>query len=799
MTLIYLACAWLLGVYLSSLFYVPVQLLAVVSALCVAASITVCRHPRLQPRHSGALRLGSACLLVVSLGLWRYDLARPTLVPGALAAHNDRDKVSLRGLVVNDPLPRDRSANLQLSVRELKADATWIPMRGHVLVQVPSYEEYRYGDELEVQGALETPPVYESFSYRTYLARQGIHSLLRYPRITLLARDQGQPLSTFLYTLKRRTQGVISAILPEPQAALLTGILLGSDEAIPSSLMDQFRATGTAHIIAISGFNITIISAALVRVFSRLLQRYAALIVAVGAIALYTVLVGAEPPVVRAAIMGGLSALALIVGRQGHALTSLLAAAWLMTAWQPLTLWDVGFQLSFSASLGLILYAETLQKAAESLLERFVSMEAAAPVARLLNASLLSTLAALATTLPLMIYHFGDFSPLSLVSNLLILPLQPAIMYLGSTAAMAGLAYLPLGQVLGWAAWLFLTYTIRIVEITANWIHSSGASSSIHPALLLAYYGLLTLFTLNPTKRLISADALKRLLARGAVRKAVVSALVVVLVLVWLAVASLPDGRLHVAFLDVGQGDAILIETPAGHRLLVDGGPSPAALLAALGRYLPFWDRRIDMILLSHPHEDHLRGLLSVLQRYRVRQVIASDVSHDSALFQQWRQQLDDRSIPLLAVQHPLLVDFGDGPTTEVFSPHVGTFDSLDETSLVAHLTWEKAAFLFTGDLEAEDLLSFQDEGWSLACTVLKVPHHGSNAAVSEDLLMVTRPDLAVVSVGADNRFGHPAAETLACLEQAGIRALRTDQVGTVEVTTDGERYWVRTGGSRSP
>jgi competence protein ComEC len=788
MTLIYLACAWLLGIYLGSLLQLPAWVPGAAAVVCVAASFALRGRPRAQ--------LISICLLILSLGWWRYDPARPILAPGPLAEYNDGDGVTFRGLVVNDPVPRDRQANLQVSVHELKAQHAWMPMRGQVLVQVPSYEAHRYGDELEIHGKLQTPSDSDGFSYRTYLARQGIHSVLRYPRITLLARDQGQTLLAFLYALKRRTQSVITTIMPEPEAALLTGILVGSDEGIPRSLMDKFRATGTAHIIAISGFNITLISAALVKVFSRLLQRYAALVVAVGAIALYSILVGAEPPVVRAAIMGGLSALALIVGRQSDAVTSLFAAAWVMTAWQPFALWDIGAQLSFAASLGLILYAEKLQKGAESWLERFVSMGAATRVARLLNESLLVTLAAMITTLPLMVYHFGHFSPLSLLCNLLILPVQPTIMCLGSTAAMAGLAYLPLGQLLGWAAWLLLTYTIRAVEITANWIQKPEATRSVHPAVPLAYYGLLALFTLSQTRRLISADAVKRLLRRGTVRKAVISTLVIVLVLVWVAVASLPDGRLHVTFLDVGQGDAVLIQTPAGHRLLIDGGPSPAALLAALGRYLPFWDRRIDIIMLSHPHDDHVRGLLAVLERYQVRQAFVSDVSHNSSVYEQWRQQLVDKGIPLLAIQHPLRVEFGDGPTMEVLPPDPIHYDNLDETSLVARLSWQSASFLFSGDLEADGVLEFGDAGWPLACTVLQVPHHGSDEAVNEDLLAVAGPDLAIISVGVDNRFGHPAEETLAHLERAEVRALRTDQAGTVEVTTDGERYWVRTRGS---
>jgi competence protein ComEC len=252
-----------------------------------------------------------------------------------------------------------------------------------------------------------------------------------------------------------------------------------------------------------------------------------------------------------------------------------------------------------------------------------------------------------------------------------------------------------------------------------------------------------------------------------------------------------------VTYLDVGQGDAILVQTPAGHRLLIDGGPSPVTLLAALGRQLPFWDRRLDLVMLSHPHDDHLRGLLHLPGRYWVRQVLVGDVEDPPTLHQQWCQQLEEDEVPVLEVRQPIQVDFGDGVSMEVLPPRTVVYDSLDETSLVVRLRWREATFLFSGDLEAEGLLRLQRGGWPLDCTVLKVPHHGSEEAVTERLLAVTTPQMAVISVGADNRFGHPTEEALACLEQAGVRTLRTDVQGTIKITTDGDRYWVRTSKGR--
>jgi len=785
MTLIYLACAWLLGIYLGSLLYWPAATVLVAAAACAASAVALRKRP--------ALLLVCMCLCALFLGLWRYDLARPILTPGPLAAYNDGDEVAFRGLVMNEPVPRDRWINLQVSVYELKTEDAWMPMHGQVLVQVPSYEPYRYGDEVEVIGKLQTPANLVTFAYRAYLARQGIHSLLRYPKIALLARDRGQPLLAWLYGWKRRTQGVIAQILPEPEAALLTGILLGSDEGIPSTLMEQFRAAGIAHIIAISGFNIAIISAALVKVFSRFLQRYVALVAAVGAIALYTILVGADPPVVRAALMGSLTALALIVGRRSDTLISLFVAGWAMTAWQPFMLWEIGFQLSFGASLGLILYSARLRKWTESVLHRFLPAELSTRLLGFLSDTLLVTLAAQITTLPLILSYFHQFSPMSIIANLLIVPMQPAIVYLGSTAALLGLVSIHLGRWLGWVAWLFLTYTVRVAEVMARWVGRAGAVSDVPPAVPLAYYTLLALLTFDSLHVWLALQDMGRRLRTGTAYKTLFAALALILILAWTAAASLPDGRLHVTFLDVGQGDAILMQTPTGRRVLIDGGPSPTALLTALGRRLPFWDRRIDVVLLSHPHDDHLIGLLPVLERYRVSQVLVSHAACDSQACERWQQLLRERNIPVLTVEQPLQADLGDGPMLCVLPAQTKDSSGEDCFALVARLSWQNASFLFTSDVEAEELVELLQAGFPLTCTVLKVPHHGSEGSLDTDLLATIHPGLAVISAGAGNQFGHPAPSTLQTLDQAGIPTLRTDQVGDIEILVNGNMYTVKT------
>jgi competence protein ComEC len=555
--------------------------------------------------------------------------------------------------------------------------------------------------------------------------------------------------------------------------------------------MDKFRATGTAHIIAISGFNIAVISACLIQVFSRFMRRYVSLIVAVGVILLYTILVGADPPVVRAALIGGLSSVALIFGRKGDALTSLAVAAGIMTAWRPFVLWDTGFLLSFGASLGMILYSDKFRQWVEAALQRARWSDALKRVVQSIGDALLTTLAAQVMTLPLMLILFRQFSPLSLVANALVLPVQPAVMYLGSTAAMAGWVSLRVGQWLGWAAWLCLTYTIRCVELVARWVGASGNVGHVPAAFPVVYYGILIACTWRPLRTRLSPKALWLELRRGFPVKAMVTALLIALVLVGLALTSLPDGRLHVTFLDVGQGDAILVQTPSGRRLLIDGGPSPSTLLAAVGRRIPFWDRRIDLVLLSHPHDDHLQGLLAILDRYSVGQVLTSDIPCDTALCKEWQTKLEDRQVPVLVVRQPLQVELGDGPVLQIFPAQFSSSEEAQQPSLVARLSWQQVTCLFTGDLEADGLQRLEPMGLTLPCTVLKVPHHGSDKAVNEEFLSVAQPEVAIISVGAGNRFGHPAPGTLQLLDRLAIQTWRTDQAGDIQCLVDARGYHV--------
>jgi competence protein ComEC len=273
-----------------------------------------------------------------------------------------------------------------------------------------------------------------------------------------------------------------------------------------------------------------------------------------------------------------------------------------------------------------------------------------------------------------------------------------------------------------------------------------------------------------------------------------VALLALVAIVVGLALRGLPDGKLHVYFLDVGQGDAILVQAPDGRQILVDGGPSPTALLNELGDVLPFWDRSLDLVVLTHPDGDHITGLIPLLDRYRVGKVLDVPQSESAPEAVPWLEGLAALSMPRTLAQRGMRLPIGDLGVTVLHPGPVqltGTASDDNNNAVVLRLDYGRTSFILTGDTESEAEADMIAAGLPLRADVLKVGHHGSNGASSPAFIVAVAPRLAVIPVGADNKFGHPHPAVLERL--SGAEVLRTDLNGRIEVESDGQRLSVET------
>ena len=262
----------------------------------------------------------------------------------------------------------------------------------------------------------------------------------------------------------------------------------------------------------------------------------------------------------------------------------------------------------------------------------------------------------------------------------------------------------------------------------------------------------------------------------------------------WIAAVSLPDKRLHVAFVDVGQGDAIFVSTPGGQQILVDGGPDPVEAVRFLGERMPFWDRTIELVVLTHPHSDHVNGLIEVLRRYDVQRILEREVQHDGPPYQAWRKAVDDEGAEVVQARSGQMVALDGGVFMQVVGPGEGllsgTSSDVNNASVVLKLLYGEVSFLLTGDMFTEAESKLVRENAHLDSDVLKVAHHGSRSSSSPLFLDRVSPAVAVISVGWDNRFDHPHPEVLEVLGRwvPGDRVFSTADRGTIEFITDGER-----------
>ena len=804
-----MVAAWVAGLLLG--LQVQPPLLALLPPLLAAGAVVLLLRFLRKPIWPALLAL------VLLLSLIRGGLAVDT----AVLTPTERGQVAkVKGVVVSDPEAKGRVVQFILRTNEVDQGLGWEEASDKILVSARPARElvlkreerpFRYGDRLLLEGRLAEPPVFEGFDYRDYLARQGVHLTMAFPTTAeLLAENRGSPLLARLFDLRFEVSQALRDSLPEPQASLAQALLLGQRGSLPPDLREDFRDTGTSHLLAISGLHVGILLMLSLGVSAHLLgrRRQYYLLVPLILIWAYALLSGLSPSVLRAAIMGSVFLVALALGRPRSVLPALALAAGVMAGVNPQILREVSFQLSFVAVAGIALLAPPLT----DWVRRLPGANAAGdtwPVALLQWAALavIVSVAATVATLPLVAFNFHQVPTLGIPATVLSLPALPFILGASLVTAVTTFIHPTLGQVFGWAAWISITYLVEVVQLVGLAPGSVISVPRFSGLLVWAYYGVLALAILAPAPlRLLAcgvgAEKIRGVGSRMAPSGAMVLvpslALAVFAAIAWSQAYSGPDGRLHVLFLDVGQGDGILIVTPEGRQIMIDGGPDPLRAPLVLDSHLPFWDRSLDLVVATHPDEDHLRGLVEVVRRYNVDTVLES-VSDDSALYLEWQLALDDNDLDVGSLRRGQVIDLGEPVLLEVLNPQTaslqGASSDRNNNSVVLRLTYGKVSFLLTADIEAEAEDALLRGSGYLSSTVLKVAHHGSRTSTTPAFLAAVGPQVAVIQAGADNLHGHPHQEIVDRLEGVLVegRLYSTARHGTVELTTDGRSLWVKT------
>jgi competence protein ComEC len=585
---------------------------------------------------------------------------------------------------------------------------------------------------------------------------------------------------------------LVDAIHDSTSRSFVSAVVLGERSEISDGTLSDFTQAGVSHILAVSGFNVAIVSlviAGLLKLFA-IHQRMVRLVISMIGVAIYCLIVGLEPSVVRALIMIELYFLARIVERKPDGLNIVASAALITLLVQPYDLFDAGFQLSYSAVFGLaILYPE--------LKRLFIPEESplSKPITLLVRGAelLLLSVAAAIATMPVTLLQFHRFSLVGVFANIPIVPISSVITSLGFLV-------IPLNAL---SHWLGIVYGDALAAMTRFLLWLTHFSASLpNAAIPLRAPGAMCVVLFVLATIFAARAASMRLAALRMSCAFVIAAMLTSFGIPFAKSTLIPNGKLSMLFFDVGQGDCILIRSPEGETCMLDFGGVTSGVRARADRdVLPFLQtegvNRLQFAMLSHTHLDHFGGLFTMLPNIPLGTLYHTGEHAKDAIVRYLDRQIRASQVNTARLSTGDTLHLGDSVVIYVLHPGRNLVDrtgpsrgnNLNNGSLAVKIVYGKTSALLLGDVESSDEdLMVKEYGKFLKSDLVKVAHHGSRTSSSTALVELARPNCAVISVGRHNVFGHPAIQTLHRWKAVGAAIARTDRDGAVLFQSDGER-----------
>jgi len=726
-------------------------------------------------------------LIIILIGIFNYNLNSKPPGNNHIINFVEDKKLNIFGTVLEkEYYPEQEKYSLKFRVSQIEREEKKRKAKGISLVNIYTGNcPYEYGDVLRIQGRLVKPIAknnYGEFDYELYLAQKRIFTYINIWQdkdIQKIGEERMNLLISFSVYVRNKIKSIIGNLIDSPYDSLLIGMLLGEKTYLPSEVKDVFIESGIMHILAISGLHIGIIVFALFIFFNFLhIPKRIKIISIIVILIMYASITGFRPSVVRASIMFSLLIIGKLINRRRNLYTSLFLAALIILLINPLILYDAGFLLSFVVTFFIIYLSPIFQE----LFFRITDW---------IRKPLSVSIAAWLGIFPLSAYFFYKVSLIAIITNIVIVPLAGIAVILGFIIFFIGLISIPLADLIANLNY----YVLMLISLLAKFFSSFPFSYvyTAQPSIIsiFLYYSLIFLVIeifyrkIFPVKYKI---------------KFIILTLSAVLIVIIVQIFY-PVDNLKVNFINVGEGDCILIEAPKKYSIIIDGGGSPRSSFDVGDKVVvPYLRRKgidkINLLILTHPHLDHLEGLLPILKEFKVDMVLDSGLICNIPEYKEFISIIKDKNIPYHQAKAGDNFIFGRNLEMLLLNP-LNNYDCYEESdfnnaSIVIKLFYKNSKFLFTGDIEKEAekrMLIWQN---ILKSDILKVAHHGSLSSTSLEFLNEVDPIIAVISVGKNN-FGHPSPKIIERLQDKNIKIYRTDENGTIIIRTDGKKYFVKT------
>ena len=787
MTLVYLSIAFLAGTGLALATSTSVRIieLALLVALILVTTIL--------GRKAKSIRMLGGIAILFILGVWMASESTPIAVEqdwSQIPRHEER--VTLTGVLSDDPAPANEATRLRLMVD----DTFNIDVYTETLMDQSGErrsDEFVYGDSYLVSGR-----------FHLVTSRTDIAGTISTQNVELVEPRAVDNFRSAIAQFRSIFSTHLNDSINGDSGALASAMLIGDRSKLSQNTIQNFRSAGLSHVLAISGLHLVLVGGSAMVLAVQLLgrRRQFYLIVPFTTAWSYALIAGMSPSVTRAAIMFSVYLLARLLGRQRRILPALSLAAVSMVVLEPGVLKTISFQLSFAAVLGIAVMAPKVSIQLRSNLESF---RVGPAIVRkfgwlILDSSIISVSAILFTT-PLVLLHFGTSSTWGVFSTLAVSPVLPLFIWSSVATLSVDLIGTPVTSIVALTPLVSGGYIAFVAEVFAGFPGGNIDATSVGISFVLFWYSILFV-GLNfksislLIERISSTKSIAMISSQTSLRNPLLGvAALLILVLAGFAITNPKSEHLTVVFFETDRGDMILIEAPGGQRMLVDGGDNADRAVQIIKDHLPLNDRRIDVVLSTHPDADHVGGLERIIEQFDVSQIIDSGANHDSQVFRSWKSEIARQSDVVEAVSGTVVrLDNETAVTILQTKCVIVQCSAFNDESVVARLDHQEVSFLLTGDITTAGESDLSLTGQNISTTVLKVPHHGSKTSTSDTFLTEVDPALAVVTTGIKNQFGHPHDEVMERLHQhldeEAIFVTRDN--GTVTVTTDGSRVWVK-------
>ena len=621
----------------------------------------------------------------------------------------------------------------------------------------------KYGDSLYIEGEFKQPEEarnYKGYNYKQYLKTKKIIGTVELEKAKILKSSNG----SFIHNIQKYIKDTINGTLTDEEGNLLLAILLGDKDKLSEDIQESFKTSNLSHMLAVSRAHVSYIILGLTYVLQNsIIGKKNEKIVCIIFLLFFMAITNFTPSVTRACIMAVLTLFSGIIYRKSDVYTNISVAALITLIFNPYNLLDLGFQLSYGGTIGIIIFIKRIQeKKSNSKVINYIKQMA------------LVSIYANIIIIPIMMYHFNTVSFTFIISNIMASPILGIIVITGFLFIIASITVKPLTRLIAIFIKPILSILIKISQICSKLPFSNILVVTPYMFNVISYYAII-LYCIKSKKN----NKCK-----------IIICLLIVLILINFIIYIFPQ-KLRIFFIDVGQGDSTLIITPDKKTVLIDGGGSDSFDVGEKVLLPYLLDRRIlkiDYVLISHFDTDHCGGILTIMEKVKVKNIIISEQAEHSENYERFKKLMIHKKIRLIEVKKGDKIKIGRYSEFKILFPtsRLLSENPLNNNSIVAQFNYNNFKMLFTGDIEklAEQQI-LKAEKAEIRADILKVAHHGSKTSSIPEFIKAVKPKIALIGVGKNNTFGHPNKQTIKNLENIKCRIYRTDIQGEIIIKID--------------